>query len=414
MKSRWSAWTGVLLLVAVNGAMAADIEAAPGKGTISAALAKAKRGDTVKLAAGEYQDELKIPAGVSVVGAGLDKTKLTGTGHALVQVAGANVTITGIELRPGETLERGVNSDSAVRVERCRFVKFPHGIALMGAPLSDIIACEFKDCDIGVRAIGKASPTVWGCRFEGGRLGVLAMDGAPYIRNNLFHNLDEGMRLGSEEMPIVRNNVFWKCRAHGVLVMTAGKMAIMEPSIRNNIFAECGDAVSGPADCMSGLSHALVFRSGDPPVHIEGEGAAFDLAAKHIGSADPGLKLDDDGTLIVKNADATRGKGVRLSDQAPGEKGDIGLTEGWNMPGCRLPAGVKLPPVRFSGPIFVANGVAEEYVYLASKGCKMEKQATGTTEGRQLDILSVTCDGKKRTWKFDIDRFFGEIGIAFE
>jgi hypothetical protein len=403
-----------LFLLAACTSMAAEIEAKPGDGTISAALAKAKPGDVVKLAAGDYRDSLKMPPGVTLLGAGPDKTKLTGSDFALVQIVGANVTIVGIEFRAGDKMERGVNSDFPVRVERCRFVKFPHGIALSGAPLSDVMACEFNECGIGVRAIGKASPTVWACRFEGGRQGVFVMDGGPYIRNNLFHNIDEGMRIMSENLPIVRNNVFWKCKTHGLLVMPRGKVALLGPSIRNNIFLECGDAVAGPAGWLSGLSHGVIFQSGDSPIHVEQGDPPFDLATQHIVLTDPALRLDDQGALTAKNSAVTKGQGIRLSHQPVGEKGDIGLAEGWNTPGCKTPAGLELPPARFVAPLYIANAVAEEYVAIESEGCKSGEQAMRVEDGRRLDILTVTCDGKEAERRFDIDRCFAEPGLKAE
>ena len=202
----FAGFVGVWLtgLCAVNGA---EIDVAAGDGTLAAALTRAKPGDVLKLAVGEYRGCVIVPEGVTVRGAGPDKTKMTGKGHTLIGIGGARVTLAGIELQVGEDMERGVDSDAPVRIECCRFVKFPHGVALRGAPLSDVIACEFKECSIGVRAIGKASPTVWGCRFDGGRLGVFDMDGAPYIRNNLFCQLDEGIHLLG-----FRNDVEGQCR----------------------------------------------------------------------------------------------------------------------------------------------------------------------------------------------------------
>jgi hypothetical protein len=237
------------------------------------------------------------------------------------------------------------------------------------------------------------------------------MDGGPYIRNNLFRNLNEGLRIMSEDLPIVRNNVFWKCKTHGVLVMPRGKMALFGPSIRNNIFVECGDAVAGPATMLTGLSHCVVFQSGDPPISVEQGDAAFDLAAQHIVLTDPALRLDDAGTLTAGNSGVTKGQGIRLSHQPAGEKGDIGLAEGWNTPGCRTPAGLQLPPSRFVAPILVANAVAEEYVVVQSEGCKSKDQETLVENGRRLDILTITCNGQEVERKFDIDRCYAEPGL---
>lgn len=401
----------VNLVLCLTG-VAAEIDVAPGAGTISAALTRAKAGDVLKLAAGEYRDTLTVPAGITLAGAGPEKTKLTGTGHALLQVAGPNVTIRGIEFLCGADTKRGIDSDAAVRVERCRFIKFPHGVAFSGAPLSDVIACEFKDCDIGVRCIAKSSPTIWGCRFEGGRQGVFVMDGGPYIRHNLFYRLDEGLRVGSQDSPIIRNNVFWQCMSHGVLVMRRGEVALLGPFIRNNVFVACGDAVAGPADWLAGVSHAVAYAAGDPPIRVDAGQPPFDLAVHNVRVADPGLTLDDHGTLTVKNQALTAGQGVRLGDQPETERGDIGLTSNWTRPGCSLPVTTDLPPVRFADPMLIANCVAEEYLVLQRAGCESRRQALRTEHGHNVDVLEATCDGQPKEWKFDVDRFFGELGLT--
>jgi hypothetical protein len=400
----------VNLALCLTGA-AAEIEVGPGEGTISAALSKARSGDVLKLAAGEYRDTLAVPAGITLAGGGPDKTRLTGTGHVLVQLTGPNVTIRGIELLCGADTERGIDSDAAVRIERCRFIKFPHGVALGGAPLADVVCCEFKDCNIGVRSIGKSSPTIWGCRFQGGRQGVFVMDGGPYIRHNLFFELDEGLRVASQDGAIVRNNVFWRCKSHGVLVMPRGEMAILGPSIRNNTFVQCGDAVAGPAEWLAGVSHAVAYESGDPPIRVDAGQPAFDLASHKVSIGDPGLALDEQSTLTVKNKGLTDGQGVRLSDQPASEKGDIGLSKSWTTPGCGVATGIELPPVRFTGAVLIANCIAEEYLALRRAGCDSNGQALRAENGRHIDVLQATCDGQPAEWKFDVDRFFGETEV---
>jgi hypothetical protein len=97
-----------------------------------------------------------------------------------------------------------------------------------------------------------------------------------------------------------------------------------------------------------------------------------------------------------------------------GAAGDIGLTGGWTRPGCRVPSGGELPPVRFGGPILIANAVSEEYVLVRAEGCRVERQAVAKEGDRQIDVLKVTCDGQAAERKFDIARFFGEAFLSMK
>ena len=128
----------------------------------------------------------------------------------------------------------------------------------------------------------------------------------------------------------------------------------------------------------------------------------------HITLDDPSLVLDQDGTLRVKNAEVVRKKGIRLCREPQTATGDIGLSEGWDRPGCRLPKEAKLPGVRFEEPVLIANGVDEEYVALRLWSCTLHAQSLVTRGGPPMDVLKVTRAGKPATLKFDISRFLGE------
>jgi hypothetical protein len=395
----------ISLIACTAASLAADIEVKPGAGTISAAAANAKPGDTLLLQAGEYTDNVRLGEGVTLKGAGPDKTVLTGPEYALVNCTGHSVTVIGIEFRPGEKTVRGVNASLPVRVERCRFKGVKEAVALMGAPLSDIVCCDFIDCGIGVRAIGKACPTVWGCKFSGGGMGVFGMDGAPYVRNNLFVGQKTGVRVISDEAAIIRNNIFWKCSESGV--ESSAKNPIFAPSIRNNIFDSCGAAVVASADQARDTSHAIVHAIPDPAFRGPNKEATLKDTAT-IVSADPELALTDSGELKWKQ-EIGKEKGIRLNNEPEGTKGNIGL-DGLAQPGTGAEA--KPPPSRFTGPIYIANSVAEEYMALQALGMpRSGNQSMGVENGVRLDKLETRKDGKPFTAKFDIERFFSEAGL---
>src|SRR5262245_6843229 len=79
-----------------------EIRVTPGAGALAAALAKAKPGDVLKVAAGEYQESVRVPAGVTIEGAGADRTTLVGADYAAINCAGAHVRIAGLTIRGGD------------------------------------------------------------------------------------------------------------------------------------------------------------------------------------------------------------------------------------------------------------------------------------------------------------------------
>jgi hypothetical protein len=392
----------------VTCAGADEIKVAPGPGAIAAALAKAKEGDVVKIAAGEYSESVEVPGGVTLEGAGADTTILTATAYAAINCRGPHVRISGLTIKPAEATVRGINTSLPVRVERCRVVGVKEGVALMSAPLSDVVACEFVDCGIGVRAIGGACPTVWGCVFKGGGMGVFSMDGSPYIRNNLFNGTKDGIRMMSHQIqqPIIRNNVFLKCSGAGIELLP-NREAMFGPSIRNSVFVECGAAMVGDKAPLSNVSHSVVHGVAAPALRTKDGAEAIALDAAAI--VDPGISVDDANKVSVAHAELVDAKGVRTCMEPQGTTGTIGLEKDWRQVGVNATA--TLPPVRFGGKRLIANSVGEEYQYLQVLKRPRSKQSVGSDGGVKVD-MHTPGDGKApATIKFEIDRFFAESSI---
>lgn len=402
----------ILSLVLPSAALrAGDIAVSPGPGAIGAALNSAREGDTLLLAAGEYQESIELPTGVSIVGAGAEKTTLIGTGYAVINCRGRHIKITDLTIKGADETVRGVNSNEPVRVERCRFVGLREAVALMTAPLSDVVACEFIDCGIGVRAIGGASPTVWGCAFKGGNIGVFAMDGSPYIRNNCFVGMKAGIRMvpADAQPPIVRNNVFARCDTAGIEVLVGRRPPISPASIRNSIFVDCGAAVVGSKESLLGTSHAVFHGIADPAVRTQEGTSAVDAQAACIWNADPGLSIGESFTMVIEREEHCNGRGIRLCSEAPGTTGTIGLEPAWRSVGIGTQAA--LPAPRFGGERLIANSVSEQYQYLQVLGRRSSAQSTGNENGVRVD-RQVFTDGREPTeLVFDISRFYGEMGL---
>lgn len=380
--------------------LAADIPVPPGEGTLDQAARSAAAGDILILQAGEYRGGAQLPAGVTLRGAGADKTTIHAGERFTLECLGPEVTIADVRLIGNADSLRAIGSDMSVRVEGCHIEGFQQGVALRQAPLSDIVNCTFSQCGIAVRAIGEACPTVWGCHFIGGTIGIFAMDGAPYVRHNLFEGVETGMLIITEHSPIVRNNVFLDCTKAGIEVR-ALENAFLGPSTRNNVFQGCGVALVCPSSLLTCVSHNLVHDSGNPPMRDD-RGAALPEPASTL-TIDPGISVEDH-TLSVAAADALAGKGIRLNSEPDDAVGDIGLAHGDVVGPARQSP---MPPVRFRREAPIANAVREEYQALAMWRVRSGGQSLQQGPGGYQDVFSV----RGGDIAFDISRFFSESSL---
>lgn len=401
--------TLALFIVLPSCLYAAELRVSPGNGTISAAMEKAAPGDTLILQEGAYEDHCVIRKRLKIQGAGPDKSRIAVGEGAGISVVGVEATITDIGFQGKGELAFGINSDAPIRIERCRFTDLAHGVSLRAAPLVDVIACEFEKCNIGVRAIGGSSPTVWSCLFHDGRQGIFCMEGAAYIQHCAFLRLDEGARLLSADQPIVRNCVFEGVKSAAVMIMPRGDMALMCPSIRNNLFVHCV-AVHGPKDWLANVSHNALENPPEKPIELEsGEVTAADRA-KFL-TVQSGFSQKTDGTIHLADASALKGAGAKGGLIFKVEKPDIGPTIPWLRPGAKPPADAKLPPNRFEGPVFIANSVSEEYLAVRYWRCTVKSQSVTNDDVGREDALKVDCPDGPAERRFNIDRFFVEESL---
>ena len=402
--------TFALILIGAAAAIAGGetIEVSPGPGAIATALKSAQEGDIIFLKDGTHEESVELPAGVTLKGSGPDRVVMIATSYAAVRTLGPNVVIEGIEFRVTPEAHRGVAADSPVRIERCRFRSIPEAVALMAAPLSDIVHCEFVDCDMAIRAIAESSPTVWGCSIRGGNIGVFSFGGAPHIRNNLLCGMKQGMLLISDSPHpiVVRNNVFSGC-TETAMECRGGEMPFPCASIRNNIFHQCAAIATGPADLLKGISHNAIDACGDAPLKPD-EGESIDPASRSFVSVETGLAVSPEGQVTITAADALKNTGIREAREEAGTKRPIGLADRCNRPGCNPAANAPVPPIRFLADPLIANSVSEEYQYLRMLGLRHHRQALITRDGAPIDQLQVMRDGEEAAILFDISRFFSE------
>ncbi|MGH7131853.1 MAG: right-handed parallel beta-helix repeat-containing protein [Phycisphaerales bacterium] len=398
------ALVAVVMSCLVSVCSAEEIAVKAGDKTVSAAAARAKPGDMLVLEAGEFKDDVHLGEGVTLKGAGAGKSVIIASGFSAVSCEGDAVVIKDVTIRGAKETRRGVNTMAGVRLERVRFEGLAEAAALMGAPLSDVVCCDFIDCDIGVRAIADGSPTVWGCRFRGGRVGVFAI-GSPYVRNNLFDGTQEGVRIVPGTSALVRNNLFVSCKSVGVVVL-GGRDAFMGPVVRNNIFVSCASMASGDPKLLSRFSHEVVFgctaglfRDADGKAELK-----FDVP--QVTVVDPKITVDANGSVTYGDRAKLDGAGIRAGDEAEGTKGVIGPDPAIKVFG--VACGVAPPPARFGVDPLIANSVAEEHQYLRMHNLPFDRQSLVQGAKGPQDVFTMP-GGKKVA--FDISRYFGEMGI---
>lgn len=403
-----TAFAFVLIGAAAVVAGAETIEISPGPGVIAAALKSADEGDILLLKDGTYEESVEVPAGVTLRGSGPDKVVIIAASYAAVRSLGPNVVIEGIEFRISAEPRRGVSSNYPVRIERCRFRNIPEAIALMAAPLTDIVHCEFVDCGMAIRAIGQASPTVWGCSIKGGNIGIFSFGGAPHIRNNLIRDAKQGMMLISDSPhPIVlRNNVFSGCTETAIQCQ-GGEFPFPSASIRNNIFHRCASVATGPADLLKGISHNAIDECGEAPLKPD-EGEPIDPASRSCVAVETGLAVSREGRVTITAINALKDAGIREAREEAGTRRPIGLAAHCDHPGCRPAADAPVPPIRFRADPLIANSVNEEYQYLQMLGLRHESQALITRNGVPIDQFRITGGKEETEILFNISRFFSE------
>lgn len=394
-----------VVLVSASNVCAKTIRVEPGHDAIAQAMRSANYGDTIMLAPGRYNESVRLLAGITLRGASPDETVIVGQQDASITVLGRKVVVRDIEVRGSPATQYGIQSEYPVRLERCRFRDLQAGVSLASAPLSDVVFCEFQNCEIGVRAVNEASPTIWGCAFRNGTRGVVVEDGGPYIRNNLFHNLETALTLNTRHSHtmIVRNNIISDCTSAGIAL---NRSPLQSPfaSVRNNIFSGCKTAARGSKDLLKGVTHCAMDQceqASDPP-------GAMNPDSHHLVSESCELTVAEDGSITIDKPNVLNGHGMRQAHESRGTAGDIGLSDGVQQPGCQPGQSAEAPPIRFESEPYIANATCEEHQFLRLRGLRMVSQSLYQRGDTRYDGITVNIGGRQREIRFNVDRFYGE------
>lgn len=161
--------------------------------TINEALSQAQPGDVITVDPGTYQENVILKSGVTLKGAGADKSIIDGGGNGSVVVCKDGSVIQGFTIRKsGKAGTSGNTMDAGVKVDR--------GSATVSRN-------HIESNNTGILLNHASSSTVWGNRIIGNRrFGVYVLYGKPEIKNNVIAgNRQMGIYSGYAEPEVINN-----------------------------------------------------------------------------------------------------------------------------------------------------------------------------------------------------------------
>lgn len=207
---------------------AATIAVPADYGTIGAALAAATGGDVVTVAAGTYTEDLTLPGGVILQGAGIDQTIIEGE----ITVVGGEAGLVGLNVvGPGPSLNTiglYVGAGNGVEVVSARFSNWWTAIHLA----------------TGANPTG-GIPEIARLTLQNNGYGVVVQDGDANITNNYFaYNARSGAYAHDEaSMQVVNNTAFGNAfggnsndRDAAISLGTNGNSSVRNNILTSNLF----------------------------------------------------------------------------------------------------------------------------------------------------------------------------------
>jgi PPM family protein phosphatase len=163
--------------------------------SIGAAVAQARAGDTVEVAAGEYREQIALKSGVAlrsaVPGGAILRAAPMSSGPVITAQGVAKARVSGFRILadPQAPLSAGVLlGDSGVEIDDVEIVGAETGIEIRGSASPVLRANSIRDCGTGVLIAGASQPWISHNTIRRSkRAGIVALDGArPWLSENVF------------------------------------------------------------------------------------------------------------------------------------------------------------------------------------------------------------------------------------
>ncbi len=239
---------GALLVAHASVLSAADLRVPSDYATISAAVAAAEPGDTVRISAGEYVENVAIDKDLTMLGSGAAGTTIIrGTGEFAVTVSGRvhleRLTVTG----PTTGIQIAAGSDVTIR--DCRIADCPSdGI---GFESSRDTIIRLYDSEILRNGDGidleSTQGIIHGCEFRDNRDDAIDYDGDAgvlTIGNRIVGHRDDGIeiRLATTTLAVICRNIIEGCGEDGIELIDSPRPGPTHNivAISENIIRDCG------------------------------------------------------------------------------------------------------------------------------------------------------------------------------
>ncbi len=173
------------------------VQAGPGTqySSIVAALAQARAGDTVEVAAGEYREQIALKSDVAlrsaVPGGAILRAAPMSSSPAITAQNVTKARVTGFRILadPQAPLSAGILlADSVVEIDDVEIAGAETGIEVRGSASPVLRANSIQDCGTGVLIVGLSQPWIsHNAIRRSKRAGIAALDGArPWLSENIF------------------------------------------------------------------------------------------------------------------------------------------------------------------------------------------------------------------------------------
>lgn len=181
---------------------------------LKSAIAKAKPGDTIVLAAGTYKGPIELPAGVGIRGAGRNATIVDARAAAfgIAAAGGSNAEIADLTVLGAKQTNIKIEQMSNVRVRRVRSVGAINGITFLDVDNGRIENAIVDENRYGVALNGGSNNVVVNCTLANdGSIGISLPKGTrPVVFNNVVVGGSTCLYLGDKVVePRVDHNVYF-------------------------------------------------------------------------------------------------------------------------------------------------------------------------------------------------------------